>query len=167
MKSKYSFVSIVIAALFFTAGIRTADAQISLGAGALYGAEEEKTGLTINGFYQFREKFGVGAGAVLWPRSAPEDARYLLTELNVEMRFIPYSANGFSFHVSGLTGYHYFGVRVKSLGETYGTSEHMTAIGYAAGITYSPGKISLTAGVRNFLTGFNQLSAGAGVQYRM
>ncbi len=164
MKSKLYFISVITAVLLFTAGNRTADAQVSLGAGALYGAEEDGFGLNLNGLYHLRDNVAVTTGAIWWPRSAPDDARYLLTELNAELRYIPYSTGGFSSHVSAITGYHYFGVRIESLGDIYKSSEHMTAIGGGAGITYNLGTVSLTTGVRHFLTGFNQLSAGVGVQ---
>lgn len=150
--------------LILSMDLRSSHAQFTLGVDALYGAEEEGFGLNLNGLYHLRDNIAVGAGAIWWPRSAPDDARYLLTELNAELRYFPYSTGGFSFHVSAITGYHYFGVRLESLGETYKSSEHMTAIGGGAGVTYNLGAVSLTAGVRHFLTGFNQLSTGVGLQ---
>ncbi len=157
------FASILI---FLSLDLRSSHAQFTAGADLLFGAEED-FGMNLSSLYNLRENIAVGAGAVWWPRSAPEGARYLLTELNAELRIIPYSAGRFSVHLSGITGYHYAGVRIESLGDTYRSTEHMTAIGGGAGVSYDFGAFSLTGGARHFITGFNQISAGLGVKIQL
>lgn len=152
--------------LLLSTDLRSSHAQFTAGAGLLFGAEED-FGMTLSSLYNLRENIAVGADAVWWPRSAPEGARYLYTELNAELRIIPYSAGRFSVHLSGITGYHYAGARIESLGDTYRTSEHMTAIGGGAGASYDFRAFSLSGGVRHFITGFNQLSVGIGVKIQL
>lgn len=158
--------SAIVFIAVFTLFSENLSAQSSIGIGTAYGAEEG-IGVDINGLYSLRENIAAGASAVWWPRSAPEGARYLYTELNAELRFIPYIAGRFSVHLSGITGYHYAGVRIESLGDTYRSSEHMTAIGGAVGASYDFGAFSLTGGARHFITGFNQLSVGLGVKIHL
>lgn len=166
MKRRTLLILTIALLLLLSIDFRNSQAQYSVGADALFGAEED-FGLNLSGLYHFRDNIAVGAGAAWWPRSAPEDARYLLTELNAEFRLIPYSRNRLSLHVSAITGYHYSGVRLKSHGETFQKSDHMTAFGGAAGVTYNLGTVYLTAGVRNFITGFNQLGVNTGIQVRL
>lgn len=141
-----------------------AAAQVMIGSGSYYGAEEG-FGLNLNAHYPLRNQINIGLDLVWWPRSAPDNARYIFTEANVELQYIPIEIYNLRISVSALTGYHYAGARLETLGESYTTSDHMTAFGVGAGIAFDFGAFSLNTGVRKFIyTGFNQLSAGAGVQ---
>lgn len=165
MKKIKFIISISMVLLLFLGLDGKIFAQTTIGGSTYYGSEIESYGLNVYGDYTLSEKFRVGLDLIWWPQNSPNDINYLFTETNAYLRFIPFTMNNFSFYGTILGGYHYASVRVKTLDESYKSSEHMKAFGTGAGILYNFGSFSLTAGVRNFFySGFNQLSISGGIQ---
>lgn len=165
MKNTKPLISIITLLFLFSMAEGTIIAQPNVGASTYYGTKMESFGLNVYGHYPLGEKTKIGLDVVWWPRSAPDDARYIFTESNIDFQFTPFTVNRFSFNVSLIAGYHYADARIQTLGESYGTSEHMKAFGAGAGIVYNLGYFSLTAKTRNFFySGFNQLSISGGIQ---
>lgn len=163
---KIKFIISISMVLFLFLGIGGKTfAQTTIGVSTYYGSEIESYGINVYGDYTLSEKFRVGLGLIWWPQNSPNDINYLFTETNAHLRFIPFTLNDFSFYVSLIGGYHHASVRVKTVDESYKSSENMKAFGTGTGILYNFGSFSLTAGVRNFFySGFNQLSVSGGIQ---
>lgn len=165
MKRLKILTSIITVLFLLFAGNNTTLAQTKVGAGTFYGTEMDGVGLNIYGHHPLGKKTKIGLDLIWWPQSAPDDARYLFTETNLDFQFIPFTIKKFSFYTSLIAGYHYAGVRIKTLGGSYHASDHMGAFGTGAGIEYDLGKFSISTRIRKFFySGFNQLNIGGGIQ---